>query len=619
MDPVCCASFQFQSSIFQKSSSSPSSSSPPSPSPPHSPSSPFSSPNEQLSKYSTNCNIATRRWFKINFTKLLLLILFNLIINRCSIDCRVTKIDNNSSSFSYYTLTYPPPSSSLSTISPPSLHHPSNIPQLPSTSIREKWSNTSKEVASHERLKRALKEESLQDALKTFLEEWESHHSSSSSPSSSLHLPELANDHHHHYIANSLADPATASVTSHHHDQSSSSSSSSQAKADVIISNESMHRSDDDSGTDGKQRYNCSSCMLREEARLRRLQDIQMDILNKLGLKQAPNVTHQPSIPAIPPLRDVLKQYQTDDSMGSGMFDGDEMMFGDQPMSDIVEDYDGNSESYLMDTSKAISLAQKPPESWTFMKGIRSHFFKFSSNVINSHISKAHLWTYIKPKHYDRHHDPRYLNATIVVYEVRRSRTRDSPTLLSVRSEKKMIDAEKGSWVIMDIRKAVYDWFRNSGHDFSLVIHSYDTRGRELHVLGPYDQDDESQNSFVELSLKTKRSHRNRREIGLRCEEGSKEANCCLHPLTVDFTQFGWDWIIAPKRYEANFCSGECPFMYMTETNHATLVQQASPVSSGPCCSPRKMSSMSILYNDGNNQIIYGTLKGMKAERCGCS
>ena len=33
---------------------------------------------------------------------------------------------------------------------------------------------------------------------------------------------------------------------------------------------------------------------------------------------------------------------------------------------------------------------------------------------------------------------------------------------------------------------------------------------------------------------------------------------CCMWPLTIDFDEFGWDWVLFPKTYEANFCSGDC-------------------------------------------------------------
>jgi hypothetical protein len=39
----------------------------------------------------------------------------------------------------------------------------------------------------------------------------------------------------------------------------------------------------------------------------------------------------------------------------------------------------------------------------------------------------------------------------------------------------------------------------------------------------------------------------------------------------------------------------------------------------GPCCAPRKMSTLSLMYYDTDQNIIYGKVPGMVAEKCGCS
>ena len=33
---------------------------------------------------------------------------------------------------------------------------------------------------------------------------------------------------------------------------------------------------------------------------------------------------------------------------------------------------------------------------------------------------------------------------------------------------------------------------------------------------------------------------------------------CCRWPLTIDFDEFGWEWVLFPKTFEAGFCSGDC-------------------------------------------------------------
>ncbi|XP_031696101.1 growth/differentiation factor 11-like, partial [Anarrhichthys ocellatus] len=113
---------------------------------------------------------------------------------------------------------------------------------------------------------------------------------------------------------------------------------------------------------------------------------------------------------------------------------------------------------------------------------------------------------------------------------------------------------------------------------------------------------------FLEVKVleTTKRSRRN---LGLDCDEHSTESRCCRYPLTVDFEAFGWDWIIAPKRYKANYCSGQCEYMFMQKYPHTHLVQHANPRgSAGPCCTPTKMSPINMLYFNDKQQIIHGKI-----------
>ena len=124
----------------------------------------------------------------------------------------------------------------------------------------------------------------------------------------------------------------------------------------------------------------------------------------------------------------------------------------------------------------------------------------------------------------------------------------------------------------------------------------------------------------MEVHTTDGRRARTKRTIGLNCQENSKETRCCRYPLTVDFEEFGWDWVIAPKKYEANFCSGDCPNVFLPKHPHTHIVQLANPKgSTGPCCAPRKLSSISMLYFDDQSNIIYGLLPGMVVELCGCS
>lgn len=109
------------------------------------------------------------------------------------------------------------------------------------------------------------------------------------------------------------------------------------------------------------------------------------------------------------------------------------------------------------------------------------------------------------------------------------------------------------------------------------------------------------------------------RSTGPDCSDDSQERRCCRYPLTIDFDAFRWDWIVAPKRYEAYYCAGECPFLHYQSNPHTHLIQQITPRAS-PCCAPTHVSSLPIIYMDDKaKRIFHMSIPGMIVDRCGCS
>ncbi|XP_053325005.1 growth/differentiation factor 3-like [Spea bombifrons] len=101
---------------------------------------------------------------------------------------------------------------------------------------------------------------------------------------------------------------------------------------------------------------------------------------------------------------------------------------------------------------------------------------------------------------------------------------------------------------------------------------------------------------------------------------------CQKRRLYISFKDVGWhNWIIAPKGYMANYCHGECPYP-LTEvlkgTNHAviqSLVHGLDPeLTPLPCCGPTKLSPISMLYYDNNDNVVLRHYKDMVVDDCGC-
>ncbi|XP_026554194.1 embryonic growth/differentiation factor 1 [Pseudonaja textilis] len=101
---------------------------------------------------------------------------------------------------------------------------------------------------------------------------------------------------------------------------------------------------------------------------------------------------------------------------------------------------------------------------------------------------------------------------------------------------------------------------------------------------------------------------------------------CKPRQLYISFTEVGWgNWIIAPQGYLANYCLGECPFPLTEElnsTNHAilqTIVHSLDPAGTPqPCCVPVRLSPISVLYYDNNDNVVLRHYEDMVVDECGC-
>ncbi|XP_078603476.1 bone morphogenetic protein 2-B-like [Branchiostoma floridae x Branchiostoma japonicum] len=100
--------------------------------------------------------------------------------------------------------------------------------------------------------------------------------------------------------------------------------------------------------------------------------------------------------------------------------------------------------------------------------------------------------------------------------------------------------------------------------------------------------------------------------------------SCKRHGLYVDFTELGWDWIIAPAGYTAYYCKGHCPPImgqHLRPTNHAvvqnimgTLHPRVPPAR----CVPGMLRPISVLHYEENGSIIYKEYPDMVAMSCAC-
>nr|AOT81868.1 myostatin [Carassius sp. YY-2016] len=336
----------------------------------------------------------------------------------------------------------------------------------------------------------------------------------------------------------------------------------------------------------------CSTCEFRQHSKLMRLHAIKSQILSKLRLKQAPNISRdvvKQLLPKAPPLQQLLDQYDVlgDDSKDGAMEEDDERATTETIMTMATE------------PDPIVQVDRKPT----------CCFFSFSPKIQANRIVRAQLWVHLRPAE----------EATTVFLQISRlTPVADGGRHIRIRSLKIDVNAAVASWQSIDVKQVLTVWLRQPETNWGIEISAYDAKGNDLAVTSAEPGED-GLLPFMEVKI-SEGPKRIRRDSGLDCDENLSESRCCRYPLTVDFEDFGWDWIIAPKRYKANYCSGECDYIHLQKYPHTHLVNKANPRgTAGPCCTPTKMSPINMLYFNGKEQIIYGKIPSMVVDRCGCS
>lgn len=107
----------------------------------------------------------------------------------------------------------------------------------------------------------------------------------------------------------------------------------------------------------------------------------------------------------------------------------------------------------------------------------------------------------------------------------------------------------------------------------------------------------------------------------------NQQRGCSRRNLRVDFADIGWsEWVIAPKAFEAYYCTGTCGFpmpKVARPSNHATIqsIVRAVGIIPGvpePCCVPEKMSPLAVLYQDESRNPVLKIYPNMSVQSCSC-
>ncbi|KAL4617982.1 myostatin-like [Arapaima gigas] len=280
---------------------------------------------------------------------------------------------------------------------------------------------------------------------------------------------------------------------------------------------------------DDRDAEQCSTCEFRQHSKLLRLHAIKSQILSKLRLKQAPNISRdavKQLLPKAPPLQQLLDQYD---------------VLGDDNQDVVLEDDEDH-----VTTETIMAMATEPDPVVQVDHRPRCCFFSFSPKIQSSRVVRAQLWIHLRPAE----------EATTVFLQISRLKpVTNGSRHIRIRSLKIDVKAGISSWQSIDVKQVLQVWLRQPETNWGIEINAFDSKGNDLAVTSA-EPGEEGLQPFMEVKI-SETPKRLRRDSGLDCDENSPESRCCRYPLTVDFEDFGWDWIIAPKRYKANYCSGD--------------------------------------------------------------
>ncbi|XP_076361280.1 growth/differentiation factor 8-like [Tachypleus tridentatus] len=342
---------------------------------------------------------------------------------------------------------------------------------------------------------------------------------------------------------------------------------------------------------------NCSICIRREIERFEHLEAIKARILKKLGLKQPLNVTKKNTLPHNIPIHEIRNQIE----------------YINRSESDTNEEQKLDEEIL---PEKVISFAEITSEGKDIIANLDNFLsFKFSEKLRNGYVSSAHLWLFL--------HVNETMKGETWIYLYKVKKESNVATYIKYRTKRIHTVKPQSRWVKINVRGLVTEWIFNPELNHGVMVYCSNQNGGNIPYTRP-NHDIHYQMPFIEIKTNRRFLQRARRSFSFNCSPDSKEARCCRHPLTVDFTEMKWDFIIVPLRYQAYYCGGDCPPAFLPEHLHTVLAQHAAvdrseePLSQ--CCSASSLSPITIIYRDeAKNNYLRVLVEDMIVNSCSCS
>ncbi|KAG8448811.1 hypothetical protein GDO86_015764 [Hymenochirus boettgeri] len=355
-----------------------------------------------------------------------------------------------------------------------------------------------------------------------------------------------------------------------------------------------------------------------DDVKRRRIEAIRGQILSKLNLEKAPDVeSEKMTVP-----KEVLSLYNSTLDMIREKAEREEAQVGQEhPKQDYY--------------AKQVHKIECKNE----YKGKNEFVFNFNASLVRESIGTASLLHHAELRMF------RKQNAYVDISTEERMELNMGYGTMSLRylDTKFLTPGRHSEWVSFDVTKAVNEWLKRTKENEELQLHPPCTcnvtedkkniiiegfhlnkRGdlgalEKDHASNPYLLITSTLKERIDQDVKARRKRGDDRDY---CS-GSNGPKCCVKPLYINFRKdLGWKWIHEPKGYEANYCLGDCPYIWGRNTQYnrvLSIYNQNNPSASiYPCCVPDVLEPLPIIYYVGRNAKVE-QLSNMVVKSCQCS
>ncbi|KAM6923570.1 transforming growth factor beta-2 proprotein [Xenentodon cancila] len=389
----------------------------------------------------------------------------------------------------------------------------------------------------------------------------------------------------------------------------------------------------------------CQSVNLKDQ-RSRRIEAIRGQILSKLRIRSPPDDEDEPPPAPVPP--EVMLLYNSTRELQKERV----------RMTESACERESSEEDYYAKEVQRIEMMSPRARSNTVQPGLPNRFYRViyfdvsGVDLTNSTLVKAEFRIFRVPNPQAKVSVQR-----VELYQLLKP-NKDSTSTQRYIDSRNVKPAAKGAWISMEVTETIKDWVSDPEHNLGLKLGVHcpcctfvpstnnivPNKSEELEALFAGVDDDPIRKPQVKglPDFRTKTPHliltllpsdrvdnpakKNRKKRAAAtntktCSSGSDQG-CCLHELYIDFrNDLKWKWIHEPKGYKANFCAGNCPYLWSVN-NHYNMIlplyNKLNPEASiSPCCVPQDLEPLTIMYYIGRTPRVE-QLSNMVVKSCKC-